>query len=143
VVWEVVLGVSVKADAIRYSIGNPTNAEQVHLEHINRLRADPGAEGARLASTLDPDIIQSYSHFRVDLATMRNSLEGVTATGPLAPSNSLLEAARVHSHDMLDHGFQAHAGTDGSNAETRIRDKGYKPQMWAENIFGFFREFSG
>lgn len=36
-----------------YSIGQPTGEEQYHLELINRARANPSAEGARLASSTD------------------------------------------------------------------------------------------
>src|SRR5688572_1754381 len=32
----------------RYSIGDPTDEEQLYLEHINRSRSNPPAEGVRL-----------------------------------------------------------------------------------------------
>src|SRR5215208_4318672 len=39
---------------LQYSIGQPTDEEQLYLEFINRARANPPAEGARLAATADP-----------------------------------------------------------------------------------------
>ena len=44
-----------------YSIGQPTAEEQLYLEYINRSRANPPAEGARLAATTDPDVLGAYS----------------------------------------------------------------------------------
>src|SRR5262245_18024423 len=51
-----------------YSIGQPTDEEQLYLEYINRSRANPTAEGVRLAATTDPDVLSAYSYFAVDLA---------------------------------------------------------------------------
>src|SRR5690242_924638 len=50
-----------------YSIGDPTDEEQLYLEYINRSRADPSAEGVRLATTTDADVLSAYSFFSVDL----------------------------------------------------------------------------
>ena len=44
-----------------YDFGNPTAEEQLYLELINRARANPPAEGARLAATTDPDVLSAYS----------------------------------------------------------------------------------
>ena len=37
-----------------YDFGNPTGDEQLYIELINRARADPPAEGARLAASTNP-----------------------------------------------------------------------------------------
>ena len=37
-----------------YSIGDPSDEEQMYLEYINRARADPAAEGIRFANDTDP-----------------------------------------------------------------------------------------
>src|ERR1051325_1441533 len=49
-----------------YSIGDPTNEEQYYLELINRARANPTAEGVRLALTTDPNVLSAYSAFGVN-----------------------------------------------------------------------------
>src|SRR5689334_5297819 len=43
-----------------YSIGQPTDEEQLYLEYLNRMRADPTAEGQRLATTTDPSVVSAY-----------------------------------------------------------------------------------
>src|SRR5688500_13230880 len=50
-----------------YSIGNPTNEEQYYLELINRARANPPAEGIRLAFTTDQNVLSAYGSFGVNL----------------------------------------------------------------------------
>ena len=55
-----------------YSFGNPTAEEQSYIELINRARANPAAEGARLAATTDPDVLKAYTQYAVDLTMMRN-----------------------------------------------------------------------
>jgi uncharacterized protein YkwD len=44
---------------------------------------------------------------------------------PLAWVPELAEAARKHSRDMADHGFNGHMGSDGSDSRQRIADAGY------------------
>src|SRR5882724_10225544 len=53
-----------------YSIGDPTDEEQLYLEYLNRSRSDPPAEGVRLANTTDPDVLSAYTFFKVDLGLM-------------------------------------------------------------------------
>lgn len=48
-----------------YSIGSPTKEEQLYLELINRARANPAAEGIRLAGTTEADVLSSYTYFGV------------------------------------------------------------------------------
>src|SRR6476620_15457 len=48
---------NLSAAAVTYSIGDPTPEEQLYVEFINRARANPPAEGLRLAQTTDPDIL--------------------------------------------------------------------------------------
>src|SRR3569832_2162151 len=44
-----------------YSIGQPTDEEQLYLEYLNRMRANPTAEGQRLAVTTDLNVLAAYS----------------------------------------------------------------------------------
>ena len=54
-----------------YSIGDPTNDEQYYLELINRARANPTAEGIRLATTTDANVLGAYASFGVNLILMQ------------------------------------------------------------------------
>src|SRR5438270_4001409 len=97
-----------------YSIGDPTDEEQLYLEYLNRSRADPPAEGVRLANTTDPDVVSAYNFFSVDLALMQSQFNAIAAAPPMAMNAQLLAAARLHSGDMFTNQFQGHNGSDGS-----------------------------
>ncbi len=121
-----------------YSIGQPTDEEQLYLEYLNRSRANPSAEGALLASTTDPDVLSAYAYFGVDLALMQSQFNAINSNAaPLAMNAQLMAAARVHSGDMFTNQYQSHTGTDGSNPGQRITAQGYNWQTWGENIFAY------
>src|SRR6266852_4880892 len=84
-----------------YSIGQPSDEEQLYLEYINRSRANPTAEGARLASTTDPDVVAAYSAFGVNLSLMQSEFSTNPFVPPLAMNAQLVAAARLHSGDMF------------------------------------------
>ena len=50
----------------------------------------------------------------------------------LAPE--LTQSARGHSHDMADHDFVSHVGSDGSTPGQRMRAAGYQYTYWGETI---------
>ncbi|PYJ06583.1 MAG: hypothetical protein DME25_06315, partial [Verrucomicrobia bacterium] len=108
-----------------YSIGQPTDEEQLYLEYINRSRANPPAEGVRLATTTDPDVLSAYSYFSVDLSLLQSEFNTNPVAPPLAMNAKLLASARLHSGDMLTNDFQGHNGTDGSTFDQRITAQGY------------------
>ncbi|MDA1016834.1 MAG: CAP domain-containing protein, partial [Planctomycetota bacterium] len=99
-----------------------TDHEQLLLEMINRARANPQAEAAR---------------YGIDL---NNGLSGSTistsAKPPLAPNQSLVNAARGHSMDMLTDGFFDHSNPNtGSTPSLRAAAAGYSPILnIAENV---------
>src|SRR5947207_6207556 len=97
-----------------YSIGDPTDEEQLYLEYINRSRANPPAEGVRLANTTDPDVVSAYNSFSVDLALMQSQFNAIAAAPPLAMNAQLLVAPRLHSGDMFAKQYQDHYETNGS-----------------------------
>ncbi len=108
------------AFAYDYEFGNPTQYEQLHLEAINRARANPSAEAARLG---------------IDL------FEGVPAgkltsdpKPPLAMNARLLAAARSHSADMLENDFFDHYSLDGTSPFDRMKQQGYYYNSAGENI---------
>ncbi|MFZ2629976.1 MAG: carboxypeptidase regulatory-like domain-containing protein, partial [Desulfosalsimonadaceae bacterium] len=101
--------------------GNPSIAEQVHLEVINGARANPLAEAARLgidlnegppSETIEPDPVQ-----------------------PLVFNRFLHEAATLHTYDMVVNTYQAHEGLDGRQPLDRIQDAGYLGNIYSgENL---------
>src|SRR2546423_15159802 len=81
-----------------YSIGDPTNEEQYYLELINRARANPTAEGVRLATTPDSNVLSAYSSFGVNLVLMQSQFALLPPAPPPSLNASLTPAARAHSH---------------------------------------------
>ena len=77
-----------KPRTTQWTIGEPTNEEQYYLELINRARANPAAEGARLAAIADPDIQTAYGYWNVDLALMQGCAPAVYRWGSDRPASS-------------------------------------------------------
>ncbi len=91
--------------------GDPTPEEQAHLEAINRARANPAAEAARLGIELN-----------------EGPPEEVIGDSPVPPLHfnaALTRAARGHSRDMVDNHYFAHEGSDGSTPADRCLTAGY------------------
>lgn len=109
------------------------------LEYINRARANPAAEGERLASTTDPDVVQSYQYFNIDRNKVRSDFRNYPARPPLAFHPLLLQAARLHSQDMQRNDFQDHIGSDGSSPAQRVQRVGYSGSAIGENVFAYAR----
>src|SRR3954470_10237564 len=84
-----------------YSIGDPTNEEQYYLELINRARANPTAEGVRLATTSDANVLAAYGSFGVNLVLMQSQFLLIPPAPPLSMNATLSTAARAHSLNML------------------------------------------
>jgi hypothetical protein len=121
-----------------YEFGNPTSEEQLYLELINRARANPSAEGVRLANTTDPDILAAYSYFNVNLGMMKREFDKITAAPPLAPNSNLTSAARSHSLWMFNAMTQAHNETNPSSTPfSRISATGYNYTVAGENIYAY------
>src|SRR5438477_7171641 len=76
-----------RAAQTQYDAGDPPAAEQLVLEVINRARANPTAEGARLGI----DITEGLTATQVSEVMVRP---------PLAMNKILLGVARAHSQDM-------------------------------------------
>jgi hypothetical protein len=117
-----------------YSIGEPTNEEQHHVELINRARANPTAEGIRLKASTDPQVLMDISYFKVDLNMMAAEFAALPVRPPLAINPKLMTAARGHSQDMFNRAFQGHIGSNGSTLSTRFAAVGYSA-AGAENVY--------
>ena len=121
-----------------YSIGDPTNEEQYYLELINRARANPTAEGIRLAVTTDPNVLSAYSAFGVNLVLMQAQFALIAPAPPLSMNSTLMNAARAHSQNMLQNNYQGHAGPDGS-LTTRLAGYTSGANGWSigENVYAY------
>ncbi len=93
--------------------------EQLMIEWINRARANPAAEAARLGIELDDGLPSG--------AIRPNAKQ------PLSLSNSLSKAAEVHSTDMLFRGYFDHMSPEGTSPSSRAIAAGYAGSA-AENI---------
>jgi hypothetical protein len=121
-----------------YSIGQPTNDEQYYLELINRARADPTAEGIRLAATTDPSVLSSYTYFAVNLVLMQAQFALIPPAPPLSMNSDLTNAARGHSQNMLQNNYQGHAGPDGSLTERlALYTAGANGWSIGENVYAY------
>lgn len=118
-----------------YSHGNPTADEQYMLELINRARANPTAEGIRLAGATDIYAQAAISYFGVDLARLKREFASYPTRPPVAMNAQLLAAARRHSNDMGKKNFQSHTGSDGSSISQRISQAGFEANIMNESIY--------
>jgi hypothetical protein len=125
-----------------YSIGQPTDEEQYYLELINRARANPTAEGVRLATATDPDVANSLAGYSVDLAMLQSEFAALPVRPPLAMNQQLMNAARGHSQNMFNLKFQGHYTNNNMAAGgpgTRATAAGYNFTSLGENVYAYAR----
>jgi serralysin len=91
---------------------SPTDIEQLYLEELDDARFNPAAYGVSLG---------------LDLST-------VAPSQPLAMSPLLVEAARLHSQDMIAQNYFSHTTPQGVGPEQRIQAAGFNPTGYAESI---------
>jgi hypothetical protein len=108
-----------------YSHGDPSAEEQYSLELMNRARANPAAEGVRLAGATDPYITQAMSQYGINKASLIKAFTNYPPRPPAAFNPKLLQSSRGHSADMAAHGFQGHVSSDGRTFPMRIQAVGY------------------
>lgn len=118
-------------DTGAYQYGNPTAAEQAHLERINRARLNPQAEADRL---LGGNLNEGITDPSDQISTAPKQ--------PLAFNAMLYQAARLHSQDMIAQHYFAHTSMEGQSPWDRIAAGGYTPfQSAAENIAAMFAPY--
>ena len=100
--------------------GDPSVAEQIHLEAINRARANPTAEATLFGMS--------------DVTEGTNGKLTSSAQAPLAFNAKLLQSSRAHSTDMATSGYFDHTAPDGSTPFTRMLSAGYNYSFAGENI---------
>ena len=120
-----------------YSIGDPTDDEQLYLELINRARANPPAEGVRLATSTHAGVVSAINQFGVDLQQMQTEFNALSAVQPLTFNPKLIAAARAHSQLMFTQQLQQHQLTGELNLGGRVTAQGYDYSNLGENIFAF------
>jgi uncharacterized protein YkwD len=125
------------AATVVYSIGEPTDEEQLFVELINRARRDPVGEGVRLVTTTNPDVLGAYRQYGVDTNLLFAAFAALAPQPPLSISAALTTAARQHTEDMFANAFQGHSGSDGSTSDSRISATGYNWRTLRENVFSF------
>ncbi len=112
-----------------YSYGNPTAAEQAHLERINRARLNPLDEAARYPAA-PPNGINGNLNEGPPSSTITT-----TAKQPLTFNSKLLTAARGHSADMIARDYFDHySPAPVTDPGDRITAAGYNWTTYAENI---------
>jgi hypothetical protein len=106
---------------VQYSIGDPTDDEQMHLELINRARADANAEALRLIalSFINTDVGEQFHVWQVDTNLMKAQFATNPPAGPLSFNANLINAARAHSQFQFDTADQTHTGSGGSTLGQR------------------------
>jgi hypothetical protein len=110
-----------------YNSGDPTPAEQLVLQYINRARANPTAEGRRLGIDITEGLQDDPS----------NGCYGPQYVGPRPPlaMNSILHSiAQAHSEDMYNRNYFDHTTPDGVTAFQRMTNAGYEFSNAGENI---------
>lgn len=100
--------------------GDPSIAEQIHLEAINRARANPSAEATLFGMS--------------DVTEGTNGKLTNTAQAPLAFNAKLLQSSRAHSTDMATRGYFEHSSPEGTTPFTRMTSAGYSYAFAGENI---------
>ena len=120
-----------------YSIGTPSDEEQLYLEMINRGRANPTAEGLRLANTTDAAVRAAMEGFEVDVPLMQQEFAALPVRPPLAMNAKLTQMARGHTQDMLDNAFQGHFSSNGDDLGDRVAVVNYPFTSLGENVFSF------
>lgn len=88
-------------------------------------------------SPADADAVSQLLLERINAARARARRCGERTYPPAPPLQldvQLRRAAERHAHDMLEHDFFEHRGSDGSTPATRVRAAGYRFHMVGENI---------
>jgi len=127
--------VSAQAATQVYSIGQPTDEEQLYVELLNRSRLFPAQEVELLINSPDASIQNNLNFFGTDRNLLIQQFRALTPVPPLAFNPLLNLAARRHSVDMFNNVFQGHFGSDGSDIRMRIDATGYQWLTISENVY--------
>ena len=116
----------------------PTDQEQLMLELVNRLRADPAGEAARLAGPgAQANVLSANNYFGVNVAAFSQQMAQFSAVAPLAWNDDLSEAAQYHNQQMIAADQQSHQVAGEPGLGQRALNAGYNYQALAENIYAY------
>ena len=104
----------------QYDYGDPTSAEQAHLEALNRARLFPEEAAAELGI----DLNEGLSPGTISPVSVQ----------PLTFNAKLIQAAQFHTQDMMAQQYWTHESLDGKTPYDRIVDAGYACRYYAENL---------
>ena len=126
------------ADEYKPTDREPSPEETLILELINRFRADPKAEAARIAPA--GAATATYSGKGVDWKMFVDEMSQLKAAPPLVFNLDLLDAARKHSHYMILNELThvedpVKPGFYGVGFGERCTKSGYKGFAGGENAF--------
>ena len=86
----------------KYSIGSPSDEEQLFVELINRARSDANEEARRLVDTDDPDIQGAIGFFSVSTIEMLNQFAELDQhVQPLWPRQKPPPRSTVLTHQLM------------------------------------------
>lgn len=105
------------------------------LEEAQRARANPAAEGERIAAL--PDVAGALEQFHIDPQEIIAEFAAYPPARRRSRSTRLLEAARFHAEDLAENGFQQHDGSAGETFVDRIEAAGYEFGFISENVFAY------
>lgn len=121
----------------------PTDQEQELLQLINRFRADPAGEAARISTGAGMTAAElaavnnALGFFNVDLVLFAQQLAGLPAAAPLAWNSLLENAAAAHSALMITANSQSHQLPGEADLGVRVAAAGYNFSSLGENIYAF------
>ena len=100
-----------------------TSEEQVALERLNRVRADPPAFVDAWRRILAED--QAGDPACTEPPTMLDPIMTYAPRQPLAANQQLTDAARKHARDQLERGYFEHVNPEGLASNERVLAAGY------------------
>lgn len=118
-----------------FSIGDPTDEEQLYLELVNRARANPPAEATRIIGLNDPFVQDALQE--VNLNQLSSQFNAIAPTAPLSFNALLSAAARNHTQYQFDNGIQSHIGPGTNTLRERLEAVNYVFNWAAENVYSY------
>lgn len=130
-----VAGSATASASAAFSIGDPTDEEQLYLELVNRARATPQAEANRLLAITDPFVQLALE--LVDTNLLVSQFSTNPPAMPLSFNSKLLTAARSHTQYQFDTGVQTHTGPGTNTLRERLGSVAYNFNWAAENVYTY------
>lgn len=118
-----------------FSIGDPTDDEQLYLELINRARANAPAEAQRLIGLDDVFVQNALKNVNTNLMVQQFSTNPPAM--PLSFNAQLLDAARGHAQYQFTNGIQSHIGPGTNTLAQRLQAAGYPYFRATENVYSY------